>query len=159
MARLVIRPFVETDLDPVISVFQRSIREIASEDYEPAQIVAWSTVDRVAWTDAEVAGFVDLGAGGYLDKLYVHPAHRRTGVARALLGTVEATVIARGLDAIHTDASLTARAFFEAHGFRVVAEETVMRNGQAFRRARMHKDGLALGSTGNRVTPRRDPDR
>ena len=44
-----LRRYVTEDLDAVIEVFQRAIREVASRDYDPGQIAAWSTVDRAAW--------------------------------------------------------------------------------------------------------------
>ncbi|MEE7458696.1 GNAT family N-acetyltransferase [Methylorubrum populi] len=150
-----IRPYASRDLETILNLFQRSIRGIASADYAPAQIEAWSRIDRavwaeppaalrrwVAWADGQAAGFADLGPGGHLDKLYVDPAHRRRGVAQALLVTAEAEAIAQGVEGLDTEASLTARPFFEAAGFRVVAQESVIRNGQALRRFRMRKDGL-----------------
>nr|WP_232630084.1 GNAT family N-acetyltransferase [Methylobacterium sp. Leaf118] len=80
----------------------------------------------------------------------MHPGFGRRGVARALVAAAEAHAVALGLDGLTTEASLTARPFFEAVGFRVLAEETVERGGQRFRRYRMRKDGL---------TPRPAPDR
>ena len=155
MIPLCIRPYDPKDLETILNLFQRSIREIASADYAPAQIEAWSRIDRAAWADplaalrrrvawaeGRAAGFVDLGPGGHLDKLYVDPTHRRRGVALALLGRAEAEAIAQGAGGLHTEASLTARPFFEAAGFRVVAQESVIRNGQALCRFRMRKDGL-----------------
>lgn len=154
-----IRAYETEDLDKILAVFRRSIREIASADYAPAQIEAWSRVDRAAWAEqwAELrrwvawagdraAGFVDLGRGGHLDKLYVDPDHRRRGVARALLKRARTEAIIQGVDLLHTEASLTARPFFETEGFRVAAEETVCRNGQIFRRFRMHENSLRMGS-------------
>lgn len=163
MNGIVIRPYAAADLDATVAIFRRAIREIAAADYGPEQVAAWSQVDRaawaakrasrptwVAWRNGQAAGFSDLEPDGHLDMLYVHPAHRRRGVARRLIAVAEARALALGLEALHTEASLTARAAFEAAGFRVVAEEAVVRNGVAFRRYRMRKDELR---------PRRGPDR
>ncbi|WP_082482280.1 GNAT family N-acetyltransferase [Methylobacterium sp. Leaf123] len=163
--RVTVRRYAEADLDAVIAIFQSAIRETASVDYDGAQIEAWSRVDRtawatqaqrgqrlIAWIGPEAAGFADLEPCGRLAMLYVHPAHGGRGVAKALLRTAEAAAIARGLTGLRTEASLTARPFFAAHGFETIEEETVTRNGQTFRRHRMRKDGLG-------ATPRRAPDR
>ncbi len=163
MSEIDLRLYDPADLPAVAHIFARAIRETAAADYDPAQIAAWSRFDPAAWSaqraarttlvariDGAPAGFADLEADGHLDRLYVHPAHGRRGVARCLVAVVEARAVTLGLDALHTEASLTARPFFEAVGFRVLAEETVERGGQRFQRYRMRKDGL---------TPRPAPDR
>lgn len=163
MKSLVVGLYEPGDLEAVVEIFRRAIRETASADYDRAQIAAWSRFDREAWTrqraarttwvariGGAAAGFADLEADGHLDRLYVHPRYGRCGVARALVAAAEAHAAALGLDGLHTEASLTARPFFEAAGFRVLAEETVARGGQRFRRYRMRKDGLK---------PRPAPDR
>lgn len=153
--RIDCRPYRASNLEAVIGIFHSALRETASAEYDPAQIEAWSRIDRavwaerrlrgccrVAWIGTEAAGFADLEPDGRLDMLYVHPTHGRRGVARALLRDVETLAVDLGLVALRTEASLTARPFFEAAGFHVVEAETVARNGQAFRRYRMRKDGL-----------------
>ncbi len=153
--RIDCRPYHAGDLDAVIEIFHSALRETASADYAPAQIEAWSRIDPavwaerrsrghcwVAWIGTEAAGFADFEPDGRLDMLYVHAAHGGRGVARALLRAVETLALDLGLDALRTEASLTARPFFEAAGFHVVEAETVTRYGQAFQRYRMRKDGL-----------------
>ncbi|WP_207461547.1 GNAT family N-acetyltransferase [Azospirillum sp. SYSU D00513] len=150
--RLSLRPYEESDLDAVIDIFLRAIREVASKDYGPAQIDAWARADRAIWAerrssrptwiatvDGEPAGFTDLEPDGHLDMMYVHPAHQRIGVARALVGQAEAAAHARGLARIYSEVSITARPFFERQGFHVLEEERVTRNGQEFLRYRMEK--------------------
>ncbi|HEV2542522.1 MAG TPA: GNAT family N-acetyltransferase [Methylobacterium sp.] len=153
--RIDCRPYHASDLEAVIGIFHSALRETASADYDPAQIEAWSRIDRAVWTErrmrghcrvawigTEAAGFADLEPDGRLDMLYVHPAHGRRGVARALLRAVETMALDLGVGVLRTEASLTARPFFGAAGFHVVEAETVTRNGQAFRRYRMRRDGL-----------------
>ncbi|MFG5120941.1 GNAT family N-acetyltransferase [Methylorubrum sp. POS3] len=156
-------PYDPADLPAVADIFVRAIRETASADYDPAQIAAWSRFDPAAWIrqraarttwvariEAVPAGFADLEPDGHLDHLYVHPGFVRRGVGRCLISALEAHAVTSGLSALYTEASLTARPFFEAVGFRILAEETVARSGQHFRRYRMRKDGLR---------PRPAPDR
>ncbi len=129
----VIRRYEAADLDAVISVFLRSVREVASRDYDAGQIAAWAQADREVWSrrrldrptwvaliDDVIAGFTDLESNGHIDMLFVDPASQRRGVASALLDTVENAARVRGLAVLNTDASITARPFFEKHGFQVV---------------------------------------
>jgi len=150
--RLYIRPYRATDLDAIIEIFLRAIREVASKDYDAAQISAWAKVDRAAWAacrlsrptwlavlDREPVGFSDLEPDGHLDMMFVHPAHQGVGVATRLLATVEATARARQIDRLFTEASITARPFFEKRGFRVLASQRVEKRGEFLVNFRMEK--------------------
>lgn len=150
---MAIRAFRAADLDAVITIFRRAIREIACADYSPSQVEAWARVDRadfaarrdrqltwIAEIDGVPAGFASLESGGHVDMLYADPDHRRRGIARALLATVTREADRLGLAALETEASITARPFFAAEGFRVVALETVSRKGETLQRYRMRHD-------------------
>jgi len=150
--RLFVRPYQTTDLDAVIEIFLRAIREVAVKDYDRAQVDAWAQVDRGVWArrrlsrptwvaviDQERVGFTDLEPDGHLDMMFVHPAHQAIGVATLLLATVEAAATARGINRLSTEASLTARPFFERRGFSVLASQRVEKRGQFLTNFRMEK--------------------
>lgn len=86
-----------------------------------------------------VVGFTDLEPDGHLDMMFVHAAHQRAGIATALLATVEAAACTQGLRRIFTEASITARPFFERRGFSVIARQSVEKRGQHFTNFRMEK--------------------
>lgn len=46
-----VREYRPSDLEVVVSLFQRSVREVASRDYSPTQVSAWAPElpDREAW--------------------------------------------------------------------------------------------------------------
>ena len=149
-----VREYRPGDLPAIVSLFARSVREIASRDYSAAQVAAWAPEppDLVAWQrrldqggvivcerDGRIAGFARLGDNGWVDLLYVHPDFQRRGVARALLERVTARASSRGVSRLYADVSLTARAFFETVGFRVLAEQTVERDGVSLRNFRMER--------------------
>ncbi|MBV9430634.1 MAG: GNAT family N-acetyltransferase [Hyphomicrobiales bacterium] len=151
-SRLSVRNYHPSDLDSVISIFLRAIREIACNDYSPAQINAWAQVDRAAWAKRrlsrptwvavlkqELVGFADLEPDGHLDMMFVHPAHQGVGVATLLLMTVETSASRQRLSRIFTEASITARPFFERRGFSVVARQEVSKRGQRLTNFRMEK--------------------
>ncbi len=149
---LSVRMYEPTDLDATIAIFLGAIRQVASKDYERAQIEAWAQVDRDLWgkrrlsrpswvavLDADVVGFTDLEPDGHLDMMYVHPDHQGIGIATALLATVEGAANAQNLSRIFTEASITARPFFERRGFSVLASQRVKIRGQTLTNFRMRK--------------------
>jgi putative acetyltransferase len=148
----VIGRYEAADLDAVMSVFLRSVRGVASRDYDAGQIAAWAQVDRDVWSrrrldrptwvallDDVIAGFIDLERTGHVDMLFVDPASQRRGVASALLDTVENAARVQRLAVLDTDASITARPFFEKHGFQVVRSQDVALRGQRLTNFRMQK--------------------
>ena len=77
----------------------------------------------------EVVGFAEPEGDGHLDMLYVSKNAVGRGVGRRLYEAAEREARERGLTAVFTDASVTARSFFERRGFGVVREQTVVRRG------------------------------
>ncbi|MCS5716294.1 GNAT family N-acetyltransferase [Herbiconiux sp. CPCC 205716] len=137
-----IRGYVEGDAAATLEVFERAILETARSDYSEEQVRAWlggprelarwnaerlATRTVVDELDGAVAGFSDLGADGYVDRLFVHPSFARRGAAARLLDAVVATGEDLGLAELTTHASLVARPVFERAGFDVVHRETVER--------------------------------
>ncbi|WP_049736066.1 GNAT family N-acetyltransferase [Rhizobium ecuadorense] len=151
--RILIRSYQPEDADATIEIFLRAVREVSSRDYSPAQIEAWAKVEdrslwaerrisRSAWIaeiDGEPVGFSDLTGDGCLDMMFVHPEFQGRGVASRLLSRVELEALRLGFKRIHTEASRTARPFFERKGFRVIARQTVEKRGQSLENFRMEK--------------------
>ena len=148
----VIRRYEAADLDAVMSVFLRSVRGVASRVYDAGQIAAWAQVDRDVWSrrrldrptwvaliDGVIAGFIDLEGSGHIDMLFVDPACQRRGVASVLLDTVENAARVQRLAVLDTDASITARPFFEKHGFQIVRSQEVALRGQRLTNFRLEK--------------------
>jgi putative acetyltransferase len=151
---IAIRDYEPGDLDAVIDLFTRAVREVAIHDYSAGQVRAWAPdePDRAAWAarrasrptfiaeiEGAVAGFSDLEPHGHVDMMFVHPHWQGRGVASALLTHVETRARAAGLCRLTTEASLTARPFFARRGFVVLAEQTVSLRGQAMTNFRMEK--------------------
>lgn len=149
-----LRAYAPDDAGPTLEVFRRAVRLTAARDYTAEQVAAWAPDDldpaawaerraasrtRVAERDGEVVGFTDVDASGYVDMLFVDPAAARQGVARALLAWAAETATADGATELTTDASVTARPFFEALGFAVVAEQHPVRRGVTLTNYRMRR--------------------
>ena len=72
-------------------------------------------------------GFGDMARDGYLDRLYVHRDAQRQGVAASAICTALEAFVAAPVFTVR--ASLTARPFFLARGYRVVEKLQVERRG------------------------------
>jgi putative acetyltransferase len=149
---IITRPYTIADIDTIMEIFLSAVHVIASKDYSPAQIAAWGQVDRERWIKrcdnrpvwiAEIkgiaAGFADLESNGHLDMLFVHAGYQHQGVASALLRHIEEHAIAIGISRIFTEASITARPFFEKKGFKLITAQIVEIRGQQLKNFRMEK--------------------
>ena len=151
---IAVRRYTPNDLTGLIALFRDTVRRINARDYSEQQVRAWApdAIDARRWShrfenktvwvadlDGAPVGFVDVARDGLIDMLYVHADHQGEGIASRLLRTVEASAQARGLLRLFTEASITARPFFEHRGFRVIAPQRVMRWAQEFLNYRMDK--------------------
>ena len=160
-----LRLYTPADCPAMAALFQETVRTVNAADYAPEQLTAWAggEVDLPAWDRSFLAhltlvaeeagaiiGFADMDASGYLDRLYVHRAHLRQGVATALCDALEATVDA---PRFVTHASLTARPFFERRGYRLIREQQVQRRGVTLTNFVMEKrrQGGKRNESGNAI--------
>jgi putative acetyltransferase len=150
-----VREYKASDLEEVVALFGRSVREIAARDYSPTQVSAWApqVPDRQVWSkrlsegatfvcecEDQIVGFARIVETGHLDLLYVHPEFQRQGVARALCERALAWAKSRGIPRLTSDASVTACPFFERIGFRVVKPHDVEFQGVSFQNFHMERD-------------------
>lgn len=133
--QLLIAPYREEHAAATLSLFVAAVTQTAAADYTPAQIQAWARPaerDLVSWHHAmstrnsfvallhgEVVGFSDVSAVGYIDMLFVSPTFQRQGVGACLLAEAERQAREAAAARLQANVSLTARALFEHHGFRV----------------------------------------
>ena len=135
-----LRPYRPTDCAALAELFYHTVHTVNARDYPPEQLNAWATgqVDLNQWQQSlqahvtvvaeeqgTIVGFGDMDRTGYLDRLYVHAEHQGRGIATAICQRLEQAVGGT----IVTHASITARPFFEARGYRVIREQRVERHG------------------------------
>ena len=153
---VVIRPYEHSDAPATLAVFISAVTETASADYTAEQVQAWAQPGRrdvgtwhaamlardsiVATIGGELAGFSDVSPDGYVDMMFVSPRHQRRGVARQLLAHLEAHARCAGTPGLSADASITARPFFERHGFTVEAEQHPVKAGVELTNYRIRKE-------------------
>ncbi|MCM3338479.1 GNAT family N-acetyltransferase [Paenibacillus sp. MER TA 81-3] len=155
---ITIREFRPPDVQQMVELFYDTVHTVNARDYSKAQLEAWapraeqearagqwlsSFRDRFAYVaecGGDIVGFGDMTTEGYLDRLYVHKDYQGQGVASALVAALERDAGSAGIRMAHTDASLTARPFFEKHGYAVIRTQSVERKGVMLTNIRMEKE-------------------
>jgi putative acetyltransferase len=153
-AGLTIRPYGSRDLNAILRIFFETVHTVNRRDYTEEQLDAWAseTPDRERWESfltantthvgevaGSIVGFGDLTCDGYLHALYVHREFLGRGIGSCLLSALEAEAQDRGLPVLRTYASITARPFFERHGYRCLGEDALALRGVVLLRFRMDK--------------------
>lgn len=138
---MLLRKYTESDCKQLSELFFQTVHKINKKDYSKEQLNVWATgkVDIEEWNKSflehytivavennEIIGFGDIDYSGYLDRLYVHCNYQRRGIATAICNQLEKSI---DTNVITTQASITAKPFFEKRGYRVIKEQQVERNG------------------------------
>lgn len=145
----------QEDREVLVHLFTQTVRIVNRIDYTSEQVLAWAPdpPDMQRWPSvfeppvqtfvAEVAGnivgFGQIARDGYINCFYVHADFQRVGVGRNLMIRLLEQAQTWHLDRLYSDVSLTARPFFAAFGFMVVARQTVQVRGVEMDNFRMEK--------------------
>ena len=159
MTALQLRPYRPEDCRALAELFYDTVHTVNARDYAPEQLDAWASgeVDLRAWdgsfrahttlvaeAQGQIVGFADMDKGGYLDRLYVHRDFQGRGIATALCTALERACPSPRYT---THASITARPFFLARGYRVARQQRVERRGVELTNFVMEKPGPPAGDT------------
>jgi putative acetyltransferase len=160
-----LRPYRPDDAPALLALFRDTIRRVNSRDYSPAQVAAWASddIDTARWfgrfegrfvpvaeEGGRPVGFAELEADGHIDRVYVSADHQGRGIGRKLLDAVTAEARRVGLARLFTEVSITARPFFEAQGFLVLAPQVVTVRGVEFINYRMERVIAEPGAAADR---------
>ncbi len=144
---LFIRTAEEKDLAEIRNLYSQTVRQINSKDYTQQEIEVWaSTSDDpqsfvksiknqyfiIAETGFEIAGFASIEKNGYLDFMYVHKDHQRSGIGRKLLEEIERKAGEQNNYEVFAYVSRTAKKFFEKSGYQHRGNKTDIFKGVVF---------------------------
>lgn len=149
-----LRSYRSDDLDAILTLFYDTIHSVNLRDYSPAEADAWApkNPDRARWEhnlssqdtlvaeqDGQIVGFANWDRADHFDCLYVHKDFQGQGIASLLAGEIEhrARLVT---PAIHVEASITAKPFFEKRGYLVKRAQLVERFGQKLKNFIMEKN-------------------
>lgn len=140
---MTLRKYMSSDCEAMAELFFQTVHSVNAKDYTKEQLDVWASgkVDLKAWDKSFtehytvvalendiIVGFGDIDRTGYLDRLYVHRDYQRKGIAAAICDELERAI---DTDAVTTQASVTAKPFFEHRGYGVVREQKAVRDGIA----------------------------
>jgi putative acetyltransferase len=153
--KFALRPFLPADVPLLADIFRASIEQLTADDYSEAQQEAWASaaddeaqfgarlanaLTLLATLDGSPVGFASLANGDQIDMLYVHPVVAGRGVGTLLCDALEKLAQARGVKRLTTDASDTARPFFERRAYTAEQRNTVMLGGEWIANTTLRKD-------------------
>lgn len=149
--------YKETDIKEIVSLFYETVHSVNSKDYSQLELDAWAPKEEkefkmkswqeslgknitfVAKINNKIVGFSDITQNGYLNRLYVHKDYQGKGIATALVEILEVEAKKLNLLEIDTEASITAKPFFEQRGYKIVCSQTVERKGVKLTNFKMKK--------------------
>ncbi len=150
-----VREFKISDTEEIMHLFYDTIHRINIRDYSSEQVDAWAPKDMnyaqwseqlqskmtyVAEEEGKIIGFAELEKTGHIGCFYCHADYQSRGVGTRLLNQIQLTAKNLGIQKLFTEASITARPFFECLGFRVITPQEVERRGMKFINYVMEKD-------------------
>ena len=142
-----VRAYEIGDTQEIIKLFYDTVHEVNIRDYTKVQVEAWApiTMDVELWTKKlkskftyvaeegkKIVGFAQLESNGYIDCFYCHKAFQGQGIGTQLLQEIELKAHLLGIKRLFTEASITAKPFFERKGFNLVKRQEVERRRQKF---------------------------
>ncbi|MDM5155910.1 GNAT family N-acetyltransferase [Bacillus sp. DX1.1] len=144
---VLVRRFNKNDLDQVLQLFYDTVHTINAKDYNQKQLDAWAPkgLDRTKWLNSleknicyvaefegKIISFGDYNDEAYIDRLFTHKNYQGWGVASQILQMLEKEATQLEQQEIYTEASITARPFFEKKGYMCIEEQNKKHNGQIF---------------------------
>ena len=124
-----IRPITDQDIPKLLELFRSTVLTVNSRDYTKEETEHWKELlaknDFIGALDRQgnIIGFSSMDCNGHLHSMFVHKNWQGCGVATQLLSEVEKVAQKYGVDKIHSEVSITARSFFEQHGYRTMKEQ------------------------------------
>ncbi len=88
----------------------------------------------------KVVGFCELDPDGHIDCTYVHPDHKRKGIASQLVSHAIDAATLKGLSKVYVEASICAKPMFEKLGFNTIEEQTVQIRGIGLKNFKMERE-------------------
>ena len=154
LQKTIVREYKPEDSQALADIYYNTIHQINIQHYTEEQVKAWApetslessewakkfqkTKPLVAVINEIIVGFVEFEPNGHIDCFYCHHKYIGCGVGSTLMESVYERAIQKGIKRIFAEVSITARPFFEKHGF-TAEEQTVVLRGVKFINYKMEK--------------------
>ncbi|MBM3192997.1 MAG: GNAT family N-acetyltransferase [Chlamydiae bacterium] len=152
---ILIRNYNPEDVRALADIFYNTIHRVNIQHYSRDQVDVWapkSSLETEGWAKkffrtkpfiavigTEIIGFAEFEPNGHIDCFYCHHDWIGKGVGKALMKAIFEKAREYKVDTIFSEVSITAKPFFEKQGFKVVAEQTVVKKGVELINYKMEK--------------------
>ena len=139
-----IRQVTEQDIPALQELFCNTVLHVNSKDYTQEEVADWASYgeDMQHWKElltrhdfiaaldkpGNIIGFSSMNAEGYMHSMFVHKEWQGKGVGTRLLAEAEKMAHKYDVQKIWAEVSITARSFFEKHGYRIIKEQKAKAN-------------------------------
>jgi putative acetyltransferase len=150
-----VRLYKPDDCKEIVKLFYDTVHTVNLKNYNSVQLDAWAPkgIDMDVWNESlsksqtvvveingVIVGFGNLDDTGYFDRLYVHKGFQGQGIATIIANELEKYAQQQGIMVVTTEASITARPFFERRDYQTVKKQSIMRKGRTLTNFMMKKD-------------------
>lgn len=134
--KILIRNYSTEDTQALACIYYNTIHRINIRHYTQEQVDEWAPVSSletegwpkkfartnpiVAVFENEIVGFAEFESNGHIDCFFCHHEWIGKGVGAALMKEILQRAKNDRINHIFSEVSITARQFFEKHGFKVI---------------------------------------
>ena len=152
--KIKILEYDENHLADLIKLFREVVHSVNANDYTKNQLDTWAPeqIDVEKWKiriennfvvvakeGNKIAGFGELSPEVCIDMIYVHKDYLRQKIGKKLLECLIKKAKKANFTEVFTEASITAKPFFEKQGFKVIKKQVKTFNGVDFVNYKMKK--------------------
>ena len=149
---MILRKYNPDDCIKLLKLFYDTVRNVNKKDYNDEQLSVWAPDNYIEekyalWQKSlsenfTIVGFGDIEKTGYLNRLFIHKDYQNMGIASAIVKELEKYAEKTCICTIITEASITAKPFFERLGYTLVKKQQVERIGISLTNYVMEKNIL-----------------
>lgn len=140
-----IREYKFGDHKEIADLFYETVHTVNAKDYNSKQLYAWApqVINYEKWEkrckkknpllvikSEKIIGFAEFEENGHIDCFYVHKNFQRKGIGTLLLEFILNKAKQEKIKKVYAEVSITAKAFFEKHDFKLVKKNIVKINDQ-----------------------------
>ena len=140
---MTLRKYKSDDCLKLLKFFYDTVRTVNKKDYSDKQLSVWAPDNYIeekydiwqkslsenftiiAEKNGDIVGFGDIEKNGYLNRLFVHKDYQHRGIASSIVKELEKYAEKICICTIITEASITAKPFFERMGYTLIKEQQV----------------------------------
>ncbi|BBA49687.1 putative acyltransferase [Fusobacterium varium] len=144
---MILRKYKSDDCLKLLKLFYDTVRTVNKKDYNDEQLSVWAPDNYIeekyntwqkslsenftviAEKNGDIVGFGDIEKNGYLNRLFVHKNYQSRGIASSIVKELENYAEKICIRTIITEASTTAKPFFEKIGYSLIKEQQVEKKG------------------------------